>query len=176
MIADLLHELNENHFRDISDSPESVKRFLESVNEYCLKNNHQKSNNHDDISLSSSAPKSGTWGIDLTVVTDFSLQAIILSDAAHHILGYSIGEQPNGQNFLDRIHPSDKEYVLNTILSTIRQQKEKVIAFRLSLPSGSNKVIRFTATAIFDKKNKIPQRISGSIKDITENRFHHQSN
>jgi PAS domain S-box-containing protein len=176
MIADLLHELTENHSRDISDSPESVKRFLVSVNEYCRKYYDYKPNNQEDISLSSLAPKSGTWCIDLTLVTDFSLQPIILSHEAHLILGYAADEQSNGQNFIDRIHTSDKEYVLNTIFSTIRQQKEKVIAFRMSQPNGSNKMIRFTATAIFDKKNKIPQRISGSIKDITENRFQHYSN
>ena len=176
MIADLLQELTENHFRDISDSPESVKRFLASVNEYCRKNNDHISNYQEDIFLSSLAPKSGSWGIDLTVVTDFSLQPIILSHEAHLILGYSVGEQPNGQNFIDRVHPNDKEYVLNTIFSTIRLQREKVIAFRIAQPNDTNKMIRFTATATFDKKNKIPQRISGSLKDITENRFLHHSN
>lgn len=69
--------------------------------------------------------------------------------------------------YFEYIHPDDIEQVARTLTESMAQRKPSDMIYRVSLPSGAEKVIHGRAEVIIDAENKVIGRV-GSVQDITE--------
>jgi len=69
--------------------------------------------------------------------------------------------------YFEYIHPDDIEKVAQTLTESMAERKPSDMIYRVSLPSGAEKVIHGRAEVIVDGENKVIARV-GSIQDITE--------
>ena len=103
----------------------------------------------------------GNW--DWNLVTN----KIHWSDEIYRIFGLNPQElPPNYNEFLNYIHPNDRDYLDNVIKKAL-DGKPYSIDHRIILASGDERVVHVQAEVIFDEKNN-PIRIRGTVQDITE--------
>jgi len=93
---------------------------------------------------------------------------ISCSDEAYRIFGYT----PSGcgisyKQFLQAVHPDDRELVQKTIAETLRSKKGFDIDYRIVLPDGTERmIVHEKGETTFDSKGK-PAMITGTVQDIT---------
>jgi two-component system CheB/CheR fusion protein len=91
------------------------------------------------------------------------------SDTLESILGYSHLEMENGiDSWLTKIHPDDRQRVMNGINETINSGKDQWIAeFKLARADGSYAYIYNRAYILHNEYN-MPHRVLGSFIDLTD--------
>lgn len=89
------------------------------------------------------------------------------SDELYRIFGRSLKEShPTYEEFLNYVHPSDREYVDNTARRAMKG-KTYSIDYRIIRADGKERTVHMESEVIFDDKNT-PVRIKGIVQDITE--------
>lgn len=92
------------------------------------------------------------------------------SDELYRIFGRDLQDPyPTYQEFLDYIHPDDKEYV-NNAAERAMSGKPYSIDYRIVLDNGEERTLHMQSEIIFDE-NKIPIQIKGIVQDITERKL-----
>ncbi len=95
----------------------------------------------------------------------------IWSEQLYHIFETSPALiTPSEANFLQHLHPEDRERAHASYLELVRTQKPYHITYRLLLPNGKLKYVNERCRAEFDEEGR-PWRSIGTIQDITEQRI-----
>lgn len=109
----------------------------------------------------------GSWDIEFTHA-DILTQTAIWSDETFRILGYDKNKtKPTLQAFIDRLHPNDKEFVMEAISGGIANNDNSPIEYRIVLPDGNVRWLK-TEGEILHNQDGVPVRIVGTHQDITE--------
>jgi PAS domain S-box-containing protein len=90
------------------------------------------------------------------------------SDELYHIFRLDPQFKLNHNEFLNHIHPEDREYVSHAINEALNG-KQYYIDYRIILPNGEERVIYSQGGVIFDERNT-PIRMRGIVQDITESK------
>jgi PAS domain S-box-containing protein len=107
-------------------------------------------------------------------------QALYLSDEWYRIYGFdpeSDGrrwkQQPGWEEWLQRIHPQDRNKVLEIIDQAIRQKSDHEVEYRAVLPNGVTKYLYALSHSILNSAGDVVQ-IMGSVTDVTERKHAEQ--
>jgi PAS domain S-box-containing protein len=111
----------------------------------------------------------GSWDIELSNGNPFT-QPAIWTDETYRILGYDETTQPSLQAFVDRLHPDDKDYVLNALSTGIANNNTTPIEYRIVQPNGTIRWLK-TEGEIFYNTTGQATRIVGTHKDITKRKL-----
>ena len=111
------------------------------------------------LSRSQRVAQTGTWKIDLHT------GELNWSKETYRIFGVSKGSSINYQDFLDTVHPEDKEYV-DTEWQKALQEGNYDIEHRI-IVNDEIKWIRERAEITFDENGE-PVEVIGSVQDITQ--------
>lgn len=104
----------------------------------------------------------GHWSFDLTNNT------LIWSDQIYKIFELDPAEfSPSYENFLDVIHPDDKELVDKTYQDSLNNRTPYEIVYRLMMRDGRTKYLRAQGKTLYSEDSK-PIRTIGNVQDITK--------
>ncbi|PIB34736.1 hypothetical protein BFP72_04595 [Reichenbachiella sp. 5M10] len=76
---------------------------------------------------------------------------------------------PNFDNYIERIHPADRELTRKKIFDALSNADEYDIEHRIQLPNGSVKTVRAIGRVKKDKNGQ-PDHLLGTIEDISDKR------
>ena len=102
---------------------------------------------------------------------DLRTGAVTWSDEMHRVLGFGPGEVVNhGEAFASRIHPDDREEVMEAWRSAASTRAATSIEYRVLLPGGETRWIHGQSRPVLDRNGTLVQVI-GTIQDITERKL-----
>ncbi len=111
----------------------------------------------------------GSWVMELSDAGEWQKER--WSDEHYRIFGFEPGEfEITDENFYKCIHPDDRERLAKTIADALEDQESFDIEHRIILPDGSERIIHAIAEMVVDPKTGKPQKLVGSVQDITERR------
>ena len=91
------------------------------------------------------------------------------SDEVFRIFGYEPGGvEPSRRAFFRFVHPDEREEVRQSLDYALREARPYAIDFRIVRPDGAERNIHERGDIIFDPKTHKPQRLVGSVQDVTE--------
>jgi PAS domain S-box-containing protein len=102
----------------------------------------------------------GSWDWDV------AKNEISHSEECERVMGRPVS---NFEVFLDCVHPDDREYVEKSISAALRAGSPYETDYRVSLPSGEERVIHEQARATLDDSGR-SIRMAGTVQDITEHK------
>ena len=92
------------------------------------------------------------------------------SDELFRIIGFDRSQGvPPFQAVLDRIHPADRDMLINKVKATICDHAPQEFDFRIVLPDGTERILRTDGRADRDETGKA-YRLIGTCQDVTEKR------
>ncbi len=103
--------------------------------------------------------KLGSWFFDM------KNDILEWSDEARRIFDIPFNRKPTTNDFIEKVHPEDVEFVVKTWKDAMKGEKYD-IEHRL-LVNGKEKWIRVLAVVTFNEQNE-PLHSNGSVQDITE--------
>jgi PAS domain S-box-containing protein len=107
----------------------------------------------------------GTWDADLSTMT------ATFSDEMVRIYGRPPGSHAvTYAEFIASIHPDDRLSVQQIIRTVIERPGQQKFEHRIVRPDGAVRVVEATSESVLDASGR-PQRIIGSVQDITERRL-----
>ena len=74
---------------------------------------------------------------------------------------------PSRETRLQRIHPDDRERLLEEIEDAVREKRDFVVAFRIRLPDGTAKHLELTGRHLFSAAGELVEAV-GTYVDVTE--------
>ena len=89
------------------------------------------------------------------------------SEETYRVLGVTGGDRLTYSLFLERVHPQDRERVMEAREGALRGEHPFELDHRVVLPDGSERVIHDRAEVRFDGDGR-PIRMVGTVQDITE--------
>ena len=90
------------------------------------------------------------------------------SKEAYRIFGENPDQyQPTWENFLSRVHPSDREPLKRAVEESMSRSKAFDTEYRIIRPDGSERLIHSVAEVSFDERGQ-PTGLIGTIFDITD--------
>ncbi|PQV62675.1 hypothetical protein B1R32_12524 [Abditibacterium utsteinense] len=118
----------------------------------------------------------GSWEKDLSKVSDlqsFMATPLRWSDEVYRIFGFQPGEiEIDYEKFLLAVHPGDREFinasVSQALLEGLRNGQFYSFEHRILLPDGSGRIIYEQAEIVCDERTGIPQKMVGTVEDITQ--------
>ena len=111
----------------------------------------------------------GSVEIDLVNFDEPEKNPVRWSDEVFRIHGYQPGDiEPSRPALFRLVHPDDREEVRRSLNQAVREAKPYAIDFRIIRPDGSERNIHGRGDIIFDPKTHKPQRVVGSVQDVTE--------
>jgi PAS domain S-box-containing protein len=105
------------------------------------------------------------WMID--PATD---QVIYVSPAYEKIWGRSCASLQTSRQWLETIHPDDRQRVMQAASSTTQVRRESEATYRILRPDGTVRWVHDRATPVCDAAGKVV-RLVGTAEDITERRL-----
>lgn len=106
--------------------------------------------------------KVGSWE------TDMATGSVTWSLEAYRIFGMDPGRfNPTHENFLQLVHPEDRERVDGAFAQSIGQRSTHVIEHRLLMPEGSVKFVEERWRMFYDEEGRAVRAV-GTCRDITE--------
>lgn len=109
--------------------------------------------------------KLGSWDWDIITGKEF------WSDEQYRIFGYEPGEVIANYNlFLSALHPDDEERVLKAIAEALDDTKPYNIGFRIIQKNGNVRYVDALGE-VYRDVNGAPQRMIGTIHDVTEKKL-----
>jgi diguanylate cyclase (GGDEF)-like protein/PAS domain S-box-containing protein len=91
------------------------------------------------------------------------------SDEVFRIFGHEPGGvEPSRREFFRLVHPDEREEVRQSLDYALREARPYAIDFRIVRPDGAERNIHERGDIIFDSKTRKPQRLVGSVQDVTE--------
>jgi len=110
----------------------------------------------------------GSWEMNLIETEDNLLNALKWSDEVYRIFGYKPGAfESSIKNFFDSVHPDDRIMVADAISNALKENSKYDIEHRVVRPNGEIRWVRESAEIILDKKTLTPQKMIGTVEDIT---------
>jgi PAS domain S-box-containing protein len=89
------------------------------------------------------------------------------SQEMYRIFGFdSRGGPPPGQTVIARIHPDERDYVNNTIRDAIRERIDVEGEYRIFMPDGAMKHLRFLGHPV-NRGAAVPGEYLGTVMDVT---------
>ncbi len=111
----------------------------------------------------------GSVELDLVNLAEPEKNPVRWSDEVFRIFGYEPGiVEPSRQAFFHIVHPDEKDEVRQALDYALREAKPYAIDFRIIRPDGAERNIHERGDIIFDSKTHKPQRLVGSVQDVTE--------
>jgi PAS domain S-box-containing protein len=86
------------------------------------------------------------------------------------VLGLTNPEPLSDEQFVDRIHPDDRERFLVEIAALTPEEPDRDIEYRFLSPTGRVIWLRSSGHALFDEAGKI-QRLVGMVTDVTDQKL-----
>jgi len=83
------------------------------------------------------------------------------------VLGLREPEPLSDEEFVDGIHPEDRERFLNEIAALTPEKPNRDITYRFLCPRGKTIWLKSSGHALFDEAGKL-QRVIGMVTDVTE--------
>ena len=118
--------------------------------------------NEERLRLSQEYANIGTWDWDIQT------GELYWSDRIAPLFGYSEGSvETTFENFMQAVHPEDREAVSNAINSSIESGNEYHVEHRCVWPEGSVRWLEENGNVLRDE-NGAPRRMLGMVQDITE--------
>ncbi|HEX4951876.1 MAG TPA: EAL domain-containing protein [Thermoanaerobaculia bacterium] len=106
--------------------------------------------------------KVGSWELDL------STGELLWSDEVYRIFEVGPGaEEPIADAFLARLHPDDRDAVLESHRQSLAERTIGEVSYRLLLPDGRIRWLRQRCEHSFDDAGR-PLRSVGTVQDVTE--------
>lgn len=103
----------------------------------------------------------GNWDWDLRTYE------VYWSEEMYRIFGRNTqGSSATYEEFLDCIHPDDRDYVENTMKRAIKGEP-LAMDYRIVLDNGEERTVHSQPEIVFDEKNN-PVRVKGTVQNITE--------
>ena len=96
-----------------------------------------------------------------------STDAIFWSENLYHIFGKSKDENLNSDSYFNCVHPDDRDYVIETIKSSIKELKFKDFSHRIICDNGTLKTIQIVGEITSNRKGRHIE-LTGTCLDITE--------
>jgi diguanylate cyclase (GGDEF)-like protein/PAS domain S-box-containing protein len=91
------------------------------------------------------------------------------SEEVFRIFGHEPGGvEPSRREFFLLVHPDEREEVRQSLDYALREARPYAIDFRIVRPDGAERNIHERGDIIFDPKTRKPQRLVGSVQDVTE--------
>lgn len=111
----------------------------------------------------------GSWEMSLVESENNPLNTLKWSDEMYRIFGYEPGQcEPNVINFFATVHPDDREAVTSAFERSLSDSSKYCIEHRIILPSGEIRWVRENAHINVNEKTLLPQKMIGTIEDITD--------
>ena len=99
---------------------------------------------------------------------DISTDTLFWSDEIYRIFGREKHDyEVSYDNFLNAIHPGDRDSVANLVQLCLEQKKPYAIIHRVLCPNGEEKVVREKAELFFDADGNVV-RMDGTVQDISK--------
>jgi PAS domain S-box-containing protein len=128
----------------------------------------RRSESEDRLKLALELGRIGTWDLDLPSEEAF------WSSGLYSLLGYQIGEcQPSNSSWAERIHPHDRERVLNAWQSAKEKRAEYHFEYRVVYPSLEIRWIEARGCFFYDENGQAYRDI-GAAQDITSRKLAEQ--
>lgn len=125
----------------------------------------QLNHSRERFELAARGAIDGIW--DWNVRTGY----FYISDRWFELLGYQPGELPQKlESWYANLHPDEREKVIAAMLAHLDRREPYDIECRLRAKDGSYRWFRACGQASWDAAG-VPQRMAGSLTDITERRF-----
>lgn len=106
----------------------------------------------------------GTW------IWDLAAGALVWSDEVYRIFGLEPGSiEPSYDHFLERVHPHDRDGVIEAVNRALRGVDEYRVEHRILRPDGSLRTVHQRAEIERDGAGG-PRRMIGAIHDVTESK------
>jgi PAS domain S-box-containing protein len=103
----------------------------------------------------------GSWAFD-------AQDAIYWSQENFRIWGFDPQQGlPDRESVLHRIHPADRDWVIEYIQKALREKTDYVVEFRIVLPEGTVKHIRGLGHPVFSASGELVE-VVGTALDVTE--------
>ncbi len=115
---------------------------------------------HRSLRLALQAARASTWQWDC--LTDL----IVVSDDAFELFGLPRGAPPTMAEWLQRIHPQDRNYFSAEAQKTAREGMDLCIDFRVVMPDGKTKPVRAVAQRATDSSGNAVEVI-GIVIDLS---------
>jgi len=103
----------------------------------------------------------GTWEADLI------RKKGIWSEAVTDSLGFPKVAEPTWDDFLQTIHPEDRDLVISIINAHINEGQKCDVEYRIIDPQGETRWMRSIGKAEFDSNRK-PLKLRGTVQEITD--------
>ncbi len=98
---------------------------------------------------------------------DVHTRGLSCSDQLRQIFGWENIACPGHKDFLDILHPKDRESVEQTLYRTVEQNSPYDMEYRIVNALGEEKIVNEIGEVILDEAGKVT-KISGIIQDVTE--------
>ncbi len=111
----------------------------------------------------------GSVELDLVSLDEPEKNPVRWSEEVFRIFGYEPGVvEPSRHAFFRIVHPDEKDEVRQSLDYALREAKPYALDFRIIRPDGAERNIHERGDIIFDPKTRKPQRLVGSVQDVTE--------
>ncbi|MBL0711687.1 MAG: EAL domain-containing protein [Colwellia sp.] len=93
---------------------------------------------------------------------------VSLSDQVYKIFGLSLHNfEATYNSFIKKVHPEDKDHVIESIQNALKKQHRFYLDFRIILPDGSERIVHSQGEVTFSFNGE-PIRMLGTIQNITQ--------
>ncbi len=111
----------------------------------------------------------GSWDWDI------GTNGLIWSEQIESMFGLKRGEfGATYESFLDCVHPEDRQYVIDSVKASVKEDKDYVIEHRIVWPNGTVRWVLETGDVIRDESG-IAIRMLGIVQDITKRKIAEES-
>jgi len=119
-------------------------------------------NNEERLKTAQALAHIGNWEFNLVT------KELYWSDEIYNLFELDVKLfQPTYENFLNAIHPEDREFVNNAYANSLATQEKYVIQHRLLMKDGRVKYVEEECESYFDVEGK-PYKSIGIVQDITQ--------
>ncbi len=114
----------------------------------------------------------GSWEVQLSDLRRINNNKVVWSDEVYRIFGYQPEQiEVSINRYFDSIHPDDRKYSRRAFVELITGKKDLNIEFRVILPNGGERILHGLAEVVYDRQTNEPQKIIGTVQDITDRKI-----
>jgi PAS domain S-box-containing protein len=111
----------------------------------------------------------GSWEMSLVESENNSLNTLKWSDEVYRIYGYEPGQHESSiKNFFASVHMDDRDMVSKAMENALKGNSKYNIEHRIVLPNNEIRWVREHANITLNKVTLEPQKMIGTVEDITE--------
>jgi len=111
----------------------------------------------------------GSWAVEFKSFDDLDQNPLRWSDEVCRIFGYEPKAAPlTRASFYLAVHPDDRERVQQAAKDAIFDRQPYELEHRIVRPDGSQRMVYERAAVFYDSVDGRPQRMVGTVQDITE--------